>query len=142
MPWADGTFALVVTWTVFSSILSGPARAAVAAEIVRVLRPGGALLYYDFAWNNPRNPNVRGVRSREVTRLFSEPARVGSVGHAGSAAGAARRAEKLADRDGAGSPAVLEEPSGGGAGKGALTCRSTPDHPAAGGRSARTRQRP
>jgi SAM-dependent methyltransferase len=71
MPWADGTFALVVTWTVFSSILSDSARAAVAAEIVRVLRPGGALLYYDFAWNNPRNPDVRGVRSAEVKRLFS-----------------------------------------------------------------------
>lgn len=71
MPWADGTFALVVTWTVFSSILDDAARQAVAAEIVRVLKPGGALLYYDFAWNNPRNPNVRGVSRRELRRVFA-----------------------------------------------------------------------
>ncbi len=71
MPWADDTFALVVTWTVFSSILSETARRAVAAEIVRVLKPGGALLYYDFAWNNPRNPHVRGVSAGEVRRLFA-----------------------------------------------------------------------
>ena len=71
MPWADDTFALVVTWTVFSSILDQAARAAVAAEIVRVLKPGGALLYYDFSWNNPRNPHVRGVSAGEVRRLFT-----------------------------------------------------------------------
>lgn len=71
MPWADGTFALVVTWTVFSSILNDGARKAVAAEIVRVLKPGGAVLYYDFAWNNPRNPNVRGVSGREVQKIFA-----------------------------------------------------------------------
>jgi SAM-dependent methyltransferase len=70
MPWVDDTFALVVTWTVFSSILSETARQAVAAEIIRVLKPGGALLYYDFAWNNPKNPNVRGVSAGEVRRLF------------------------------------------------------------------------
>jgi SAM-dependent methyltransferase len=71
LPWADGTFALVVTWTVFSSILKDAARRAVADEIVRVLKPGGALLYYDFAWDNPRNPHVRGISSHEVRRLFA-----------------------------------------------------------------------
>lgn len=71
MPWADDTFGLVVTWTVFSSILDEAAREAVAAEVVRVLKPGGALLYYDFAWNNPRNPHVRGVSAREVRRIFA-----------------------------------------------------------------------
>lgn len=71
MPWADGRFGLVVTWTVFSSILDDAARQAVATEIVRVLRPGGALLYFDFAWNNPGNPHVRGVPSAEVRRLFA-----------------------------------------------------------------------
>jgi SAM-dependent methyltransferase len=71
VPWADETFSLVVTWTVFSSILSRTAREAVATEIIRVLKPGGALLYYDFAWNNPKNPHVRGVSGREVRRLFA-----------------------------------------------------------------------
>jgi SAM-dependent methyltransferase len=71
MPWPDETFALVVAWTVFSSILNDAAREAVATEIVRVLKPGGALLYYDFAWNNPKNPNVRAVGRREIRSLFA-----------------------------------------------------------------------
>jgi SAM-dependent methyltransferase len=71
MPWQDDTFGLVVTWTVFSSILSSSVREAMAKEIVRVLKPGGALLYYDFAWNNPNNPNVRAVSARELRTLFA-----------------------------------------------------------------------
>ncbi|MEP6914022.1 MAG: class I SAM-dependent methyltransferase [Acidobacteriota bacterium] len=71
MPWADGTFALVITWTVFSSIASDSIRQAVADEIVRVLKPGGALLYYDFAWNNPSNRHVRAVTRSELRTLFS-----------------------------------------------------------------------
>ena len=111
MPWADGTFALVVTWTVFSSILSEAARQAVAAEIVRVLKPGGALLYYDFAWNNPRNPNVRGVSGREVRAHFRRPRRVDSLGHARAASGPGVRASQLAGRDRPGLHPVPEKPS-------------------------------
>jgi hypothetical protein len=37
---------------------------------VRVLAPGGALVWYDFIASNPRNPNVRGIRRPEVARLF------------------------------------------------------------------------
>ncbi len=70
MPWPADTFGLVIAWTVFSSIGSVEDRQTVAAEIERVLRPGGALLYYDFAWNNPRNPNVRAVTRRDLLALF------------------------------------------------------------------------
>jgi len=44
----------------------------IADEIVRVLAPGGALLWYDFAYNNPRNPNVRGIGRAEIKKLFPE----------------------------------------------------------------------
>jgi hypothetical protein len=44
----------------------------VAADITRVLAPGGALLWYDFAVNNPRNPNVRRVGRKELQGLFPE----------------------------------------------------------------------
>ncbi len=43
-----------------------------AREITRVLTPGGALLWYDFAVNNPRNPNVRKVGREELRALFPE----------------------------------------------------------------------
>jgi ubiquinone/menaquinone biosynthesis C-methylase UbiE len=70
MPWDTNTFRLVVASTVFTSILDQQVRRMVAAEITRVLAPGGALLWYDFAFNNPFNPNVRKVSRREVPNLF------------------------------------------------------------------------
>jgi hypothetical protein len=44
----------------------------IAQEISRVLAPGGALLWYDFAVDNPRNANVRGVKKRDIRELFPE----------------------------------------------------------------------
>jgi hypothetical protein len=38
--------------------------------MIRVLRRKGAVLWYDFAYNNPRNPDVHGVGAREVRALF------------------------------------------------------------------------
>ena len=70
LPWADGTFRLVIASTVFTSILDNDVRRLIANEIVRVVQPGGALLWYDFAYNNPRNPNVRGIGRSEIKKLF------------------------------------------------------------------------
>jgi ubiquinone/menaquinone biosynthesis C-methylase UbiE len=72
LPWAGDRFKLVIVSTVFSSILDESVRAEVAGEIVRVLAPGGALLWYDFSRDNPANANVRGVRRGEIRRLFEE----------------------------------------------------------------------
>jgi ubiquinone/menaquinone biosynthesis C-methylase UbiE len=72
LPWSDNTFRLVIASTVFSSILNSEMRRMAADEITRVLRPGGALLWYDFAVNNPRNPHVRKVDRRELRRLFPQ----------------------------------------------------------------------
>jgi len=70
LPWTDDSFDLVLQSTVFSSILDTDMRRAVASEMLRVLAPGGAILWYDFFVNNPSNPNVRGVRRREIEALF------------------------------------------------------------------------
>jgi len=70
LPWAGDTFKLVVASTVFTSILDSTVRSLVADQITRVLAPGGALLWYDFAFDNPMNPNVKGVSRRELRRLF------------------------------------------------------------------------
>ncbi|MDQ6891362.1 MAG: class I SAM-dependent methyltransferase [Acidobacteriota bacterium] len=70
MPWPDEAFRLAIASTVFTSILDESMRSRVAREIVRVLAPGGALLWYDFAVNNPRNPNVRRVTRRDLNVLF------------------------------------------------------------------------
>lgn len=70
LPWADETFKLVVASTVFTSILQAEVRQRIANEIKRVLVPGGALLWYDFRVNNPKNKQVRKVDRRELRNLF------------------------------------------------------------------------
>lgn len=70
LPWDDDAFSLVVCSTLFTSILSQEVREAVAKEIERVLQPGGVLLWYDFAVNNPANRQVQKVGRRELRRLF------------------------------------------------------------------------
>jgi ubiquinone/menaquinone biosynthesis C-methylase UbiE len=72
LPWSDGSFDVVFQSLVFTSILDGDVRAAVAREMRRVLTPSGVILWYDFSYNNPANPNVRGVGRAEVSRLFPD----------------------------------------------------------------------
>ncbi|MEK6235999.1 MAG: class I SAM-dependent methyltransferase [Planctomycetales bacterium] len=70
LPWDDESFDLVSQFTVFTSVLDDDLKQAIAAEMLRVLRPGGAIAWGDFLYNNPRNPNVRGIGMREIKRLF------------------------------------------------------------------------
>ena len=72
MDFPDGTFDIVVLSTVFSSILAPGVRKRLAAEVLRVLKPGGAALWYDFRVDNPGNPHVKGVPAAEIRRLFPE----------------------------------------------------------------------
>jgi ubiquinone/menaquinone biosynthesis C-methylase UbiE len=72
LPWPNNSFHLVVVSTVLSSILDQEVRCLVASEAARVIAPGGVLLWYDFAYNNPRNPNVRKVDRSELIRLFPQ----------------------------------------------------------------------
>ena len=70
LPFGRGTFGLVIVSTVLTSVLDSKVRRLLASEICRVLRADGALLWYDFAVDNPRNPNVRGIGRRELRALF------------------------------------------------------------------------
>ena len=72
LPFPDRSFDLVVAYTVFSSILDPAMATNVASEIGRVMRPGGGLLWYDFRYNSPANPNVRGVSGARVRELFPD----------------------------------------------------------------------
>ena len=63
---------LILLFTVFSSLLSDTAQQALAQRAWQWLRPGGAVLWYDFTLNNPRNPDVRGVPLARVRALFPQ----------------------------------------------------------------------
>jgi ubiquinone/menaquinone biosynthesis C-methylase UbiE len=66
----DATFDLVLQATLFTSVLEGAMRAQIAAELLRVVKRDGFILWYDYRVNNPANPDVRAVTRREIRRLF------------------------------------------------------------------------
>ena len=70
LPFADGAFDIVLQSTVLTSVLDATVRERIAAEMMRVLRPDGFVLWYDFLVDNPRNRDVRGVDRRELSRLY------------------------------------------------------------------------
>lgn len=72
LPYASRQFALVLLFTVLSSIQSPAMSQALAREAARVLRPGGAILWYDLRRPNPWNPEVRAVSRGELRRLFPD----------------------------------------------------------------------
>lgn len=63
---------LVLQSTVFSSILDDALQQRLAEAMWRWLKPGGAVVWYDFTVDNPRNPDVRGVRLARVLELFPQ----------------------------------------------------------------------
>lgn len=70
LPFADATFDIVEQSMLFSSILDDGLRALIAAEALRVLKPGGFVLWYDFRVGNPRNADLRPVPLAEIALLF------------------------------------------------------------------------
>lgn len=70
LPLRDASVDLVCQNVVFSSIVDEPARRATAAEMQRVLRPGGWLLWYDAFRSRARDPHFRPVPRAEVEALF------------------------------------------------------------------------
>lgn len=70
LPFASEYFDLVLLYTVFSSILDQNMAVNVASEVWRVLKPGGAVLWYDFRYNNPFNLHVRGIGRATLRSLF------------------------------------------------------------------------
>ncbi|MBC7814999.1 MAG: class I SAM-dependent methyltransferase [Burkholderiales bacterium] len=70
LPYADGSFDVVLQYMAMSSILDDTVKANLAREMLRVLRPGGLILWYDF-WLNPTNAQTRGIRPDEIRRLFA-----------------------------------------------------------------------
>jgi SAM-dependent methyltransferase len=66
----DSTFDLVFQATVFTSILDPRLKQQVASEMLRVVKKDGLILWYDYHVNNPYNRDVRGIKKKEIHRLF------------------------------------------------------------------------
>jgi ubiquinone/menaquinone biosynthesis C-methylase UbiE len=72
LEFGNDAFSLILQLTVFTSILDPKMKKNVASEMSRVLKPGGAILWYDYFVSNPSNPDVRGVTRKEISALFPE----------------------------------------------------------------------
>lgn len=68
----DRPFDVVLQSTTLSSILDDSLRRRVAQMMWDVTAPGGAVMSYDFAVNNPKNRDVRKVTFAELQRLFPQ----------------------------------------------------------------------
>ena len=77
LPFENGSYDIVMLFTVFTSILDSEMKQKIASEVNRVLAKNGALLWYDFRFDNPKNKNVRGIGLKELFALF--PDYIGSV---------------------------------------------------------------
>jgi SAM-dependent methyltransferase len=71
-PVADASQDIVMQCTVFSSLLDAAFQQRLADTMWRWLRPGGAVLWYDFTMDNPRNRDVRGVPMARLQTLFPQ----------------------------------------------------------------------
>lgn len=69
---APASLDLVLQCTVFSSLLDDTFQQQLADAMWRWLRPGGAVIWYDFTVDNPRNRDVRGVPLARVRQLFPQ----------------------------------------------------------------------
>lgn len=69
LPFLPDEFDLLLQFTAFSSVLNFQVKQNMAAEMLRVLKPDGAILWYDFWWN-PTNPQTAGIKPKEIKDLF------------------------------------------------------------------------
>ena len=68
----EGSFDIVLVSTVFTSILDSEFQERLATKIWVLVKPGGAVLWYDFIFDNPANPDVKGMPRRRVLELFPQ----------------------------------------------------------------------
>jgi len=63
-------FDVVFQSTVFTSILDFDFKQKLANKMFDMTKDNGLILWYDFKYNNPNNPDVKGVDKSEIKRLF------------------------------------------------------------------------
>jgi SAM-dependent methyltransferase len=67
--YADQSFDVIVLSLVVSLVMDASMRRRIASETLRVLKPGGIVIWYDYRYKPPRL-QVRAIRRREIESLF------------------------------------------------------------------------
>jgi SAM-dependent methyltransferase len=71
-PLPEASFDVVLQATVFTSLLDEEFRERLAERMWQLVRPGGGVLWFDFVYDNPRNPDVKAVTVTRLRELFPE----------------------------------------------------------------------
>lgn len=66
----ENSFDIVYQSTVFTSLLDNQFKQTFADKMWSWVKPGGAVVWYDFIYNNPQNKDVHGVSLDEIKDLF------------------------------------------------------------------------
>jgi len=66
----ENCFDIVFQSMVFSSILDLNYKSHLAEKMWHWVKPGGGILWYDFIFDNPQNPDVKSVKLEELKKLF------------------------------------------------------------------------
>lgn len=66
----DKTFDIVIQSTVFTSIFNFEMKRNIAEQMMRLVKNDGIILWHDFFYDNPNNPDVKGIKKREIKQLF------------------------------------------------------------------------
>lgn len=69
LPFLSNSFDLVLQYTAISSMLDRDLRREVCLELLRVVRPDGLIISYDF-WLNPTNKQTLGFGRSEIRKSF------------------------------------------------------------------------
>lgn len=72
LPAQAASFDVVMQSTVFTSLLDDDFQRRLAQRMWELAKPGGGVLWFDFAYDNPRNRDVRGVPRDRIAELFPE----------------------------------------------------------------------
>lgn len=70
LPFAAGSFDVIVCSTLFSSILDRSMAQRIATSVADVASTSGAVLWYDFRYRSPSNPHTRAMTRSRIAALF------------------------------------------------------------------------
>lgn len=71
LPFQSNSFDLLCQLTLMTSIPNHTDRIEASREMMRILKPGGYILWYDFRFNNPKNPHTKAIGKNELHQLFA-----------------------------------------------------------------------
>lgn len=66
----DKKFDIIFQSLVFTSILDNEYKQKLANRLRGLLKEDGLLFWYDFVYDNPKNPDVKGIKLKNLKKLF------------------------------------------------------------------------